>query len=311
MDKITETKELARYIEKLRSLRNISQEDFVDGVVSLRQYRRYMQGTSSLQMKIIKQLAEKLSFKPEYILLEFESEKLKETQNINMLYNSVVNYDFETSSKLFMSVDAKFMLDDDDALLFEHAKNLFDYFNKRFTETHTISKTKELIGFDKVLKKKALSTSELLILISFFSFKEFKDHHLVAQKLTQYINQQLTVVSGHNVRTVVLVLQQLAKYFGMIDDYSKVIEFCNSAIDYSVKMKSMYSLDYLFYYQALANYKLNNVSIYEESLYRCFCALQTENIPAKTEKFVSMIEKSFKIDYLEFIKQYIDTKKLF
>src|SRR5690606_12542881 len=190
MDKITETKELARYIEKLRSLRNISQEDFVDGVVSLRQYRRYMQGTSAIQMKIIKQLAEKLSFKPVYILLEFESEKL-----------------------------------------------------------------------------------------------------------TQYINQQLTVVSGHNVRTVVLVLQQLSKYYGMIEDYHKVLEFTNSAIDYSIKMKSMYSLDYLFYYQALANYKLSNISNYESALYRCFCILQTESNHSKTEKFITMIKKSFKINF--------------
>ena len=122
MDKITETKELARYIEKLRSFRNVTQEEFVDGVISLRQYRRYLQGTSALQMKIIKQLSKKLGFNPEFLLLEFESERLTQNQQINMLYNYVVNYDYDNAAKQFIAVDSKYLIDDDDILLFEHSK---------------------------------------------------------------------------------------------------------------------------------------------------------------------------------------------
>ena len=190
-------------------------------------------------------------------------------------------------------------------------RNLLDLYTKGYSETYIISKTKELINFDNVLKKKALSTSELLILISFFSFKGFKEHHLVAEKLVLYINHQLTIVTGHNIRTVVLVLQQLAKYFGMINEYDKVIELSQSAVDYSTKMKSMYLLEYLFYYIALASYKLGNkLELYEKSLFRCFCILQAEGNNAKTEKFKSMIEKSFDINYWEFILIYINSQKL-
>ena len=50
------------FLEKIRSLRNFSQEHLIHGIVSMRQYRRYINGTCKPSYDIIKSLFEKLGF---------------------------------------------------------------------------------------------------------------------------------------------------------------------------------------------------------------------------------------------------------
>ena len=47
------SKELALFLEQMRFSRGISQEDFTDGIISNRQYQRYINGSSAMPYHLL------------------------------------------------------------------------------------------------------------------------------------------------------------------------------------------------------------------------------------------------------------------
>ncbi|CCV65008.1 conserved hypothetical protein [Alteracholeplasma palmae J233] len=296
--------EFFRYLEKIRASRNISQEIFTDDIVSMRQYRRYLNGESTVSHDALISLCNRIGLKLEYALLDFESDKLKETQEINHLYNSVVNYDFSDAKEQLKKINRNSLIDNSNRLLFDHISNLILLFNKKNTIEQTFEKTKKLINLETTIENTTFTNTELLILISLFQFDNCKNLDLIAIKLKGYINNEIKIISGHNIKTVVLVLQQLSKYYGSNSHFSEVIACCDTAIKYSNKMFSFYLLEYLYFYKALAYYELQNQSNLEDSLYHCYVALEISNNNQKKRKIANLIKDYIKIDLDKFIKAY-------
>lgn len=296
MRKFDQSREIALFIDKLRSYRNISQEDFLFDIISMRQYRRYMNGDSTLSYLILDKLAKRLGFNAEFVIMELETEKVKQTQAVNDLYNAVISNNSDKSNDLFMSIDERHLISDNDLLLFKHSKNMFDYFTKINSEYVTINKTKKLVDLDNLLKKRALTTSELLILISFFHFDTFKDIHVIAEKLASYIDNNVTVVSGHNIRVLVLVLKELARYFSITENYEKMLYYSNEGIKYSMAMRSFYLLDTLYYFAAAASHELNHIEKRNEYLFKCISLLSMEDNQNKIAKYKDLFKERFDID---------------
>src|SRR5690606_39442735 len=88
---VDSSKELALFLEKMRFLRGVSQEDFTDGIISNRQYQRYVRGESPMPFHLIDLFAERLNVSKDVLLLEFENYTLKVTLNIIIYYFTFVN----------------------------------------------------------------------------------------------------------------------------------------------------------------------------------------------------------------------------
>jgi len=293
MRKFDQSREIALFIDKLRSFRNISQEDFLFDIISMRQYRRYMNGDSTLSYVILDKLAKRLGFTAEYIIMELETEKAKQTKSVYDLYNYVVSNNLEKAKELFLIIDERHLISENDILLFKHSKHMFDYFIKISSELVTINRSKELIDFDNLLKKKALTTSELLVLVSFFNLESFKEIDQIAEKIALYLQNNITIVSGHNIRVLVLVLKELSRYFSIIENYERMLYYAEEGIRYSKLMKSYYLLETLYYFSAAAYHKLNQVNHRDESIFKCLSLLNMEGIQEKIDKYKKLFEVRF------------------
>ena len=78
MKKFDQSREISLFIEKLRAYRNLTLEEFLHDIVSIRQYRRYLSGDSTLSYLILDNLATRLGFSAEYVIMELETEKIKQ-----------------------------------------------------------------------------------------------------------------------------------------------------------------------------------------------------------------------------------------
>jgi hypothetical protein len=68
-------------------------------------------------------------------------------------------------------------------------------------------------------------------------------------------------------------------------------------------------MDYFFYYNSLAYYKLGNIEQYEKNLVSCFNVLQFEVNDKKIEKFTNLIDKDYDISFEEFVTDYYQNRK--
>lgn len=296
MNEMNQSQEIILYIDRLRADRNITQEDFLDGVVSMRQYRRYLKGDSSMSYSLIDQLAKRLGFDSEMILLELESEKLKQTQQINNLYNLVVSRNLEKAYQLFQEVDYDRIISENDQLLYNHAVNMFNYFVGKVSQKQTIDRTKELIELPKLLKKKAISSSELLVLVSFFFFDEYKEINVIAEKLASYIENNITIVTGHNIKVVTLVLEELSKYFSISENYEKMLYYALEGIKYANTVRSYYLLETLYFFAAAASFELDLIKQRNEYLKKCYIILMIEGNELKMQRYRDNFKENFDVD---------------
>ncbi len=308
MQKFDQSREIALFIDKLRMDRNFSQENFLHDIISLRQYRRYLSGDSTLSYVILDKLAKKLGFDAEYIIMELETEKVKQMQIINELYNSVVSKNFHLTKDLLNKIDSKNLISENTILLYKHSINFLNFFNNKSSEIETINKTKHLIGLDKLLSKKALSTSELVILTSLFQFDNYNEKHVVAEKLASYLDNNITIVSGHNIKVLALALHEISRYFSIALNYEKMYYYANEGIKYSIRIKSYYLLDSFYYFAGAASHELGEYERRNSLFTQCLGVSIMENNDLKINRYSYLLKENFNIDSNDLIgnlhKQY-------
>ncbi len=303
------SEELCIYIERLRSARNISQETFTEGVVSLRQYRRYLNGESDIPFQIIHRLTTKIGIKTDNLLREFEKAKIEETNLINRMYNLAVNYAHEEFTKLQQQIPLDHIIEYTNRIMYQHSAILHKYYTGVFNKNDVAEENAKLIGYPKILETKIITSVEMLILSSFLDFFDETHHEKIIQRIKEYINDQTLVISGGNDKMYTLVLARLAKYMGILEDYDSVIKYCNIGITRGQDLKSYYLLDYFYYYNSLAYYRKGDFDQYERMIVNCYHVLHLDGIKTKIDKFTNLINEDFDIDFETFVIEYYNKKQ--
>ncbi len=297
--------EISNYLEKIRYGRKISQEDFVDGVVSLRQYQRYRSGECEITYEKIEQFANKLGIPSKKLMHEFERESSLQYKQINDFYNAVVNKDLHKAQDIKQILEKDFILNEDRKLYFQHALIMYDYFMGRKSKDETMYLTAQLINYPLVLKQNFFTDIEVLILSFMLSIVEKDQQKKLLKKLTSLFDTGENIMSGDNDAIYSLILMRLCKLHGVQKNYAKVVDLCEKGIQRGTTYEYYYMLEYFFYYKALSHFKLEEYDSYEEALFRCYNVLHMDGNRKKIEKFTKLIEKDFDINFDMFMMKYL------
>lgn len=298
--------QFALYFDRLRFEKGLTQEEFVESIISLRQYRRYLNGTSNMPQDIIDSFSRRLGYRPHHVMLEFEGEKIQEGKRVENLYNLIVNLDFLKAEKFMQEHPIEQFVDQENIELYVHAVNNYSFLTKKINETEFIKKTLELLDYPQVLDRTSMRINELIMLTSLIALNEFKDKERIADKLLYYADHTHRIYSGRNEGVLTYVLVQTAKYFGINKKHHKVIETCNRALKFNFEMKLSYLSDFLYYFKALSHYALGEIEEHEKCLFRLYAALQADGSEAKFERFKRLVEGDWPISFHQFAKDYID-----
>lgn len=305
MNAINQSRELALYIDRLRLYRNISQDTFLEDIVSARQYRRYLNGVSTLSYVILDKLSRRLGFNAEFVIMEVESEKIKQSLEVHKLYNAIVSKNKLAADLILKEIKKYPIYLESNELLYHHCLNMYDYHFLNLKQEVLIKKTKILVDFDTLLIKKVLSTTELLIMVNFFNFDQFEQIDLIASKLESYLKNDLMVVSGQNVKVIILVFEELSRYYSIKENYTKMYEYAILGINYANEVKSNYMLEALHFFAGAASFDLNEIDRCKKHLIQCYSFLMSEEKYEKMASYQSFFKDEFSIDIAEEIRKII------
>lgn len=295
------TMELCNYLEKIRYGRNVSQEEFVSGIVSIRQYQRYKIGVSDIPYDKISQFAEKLGLNSKKLLSEFEKEKTKQYVKINAFYNAVANNDYKNAIKLKQELDSDHIISFEGMQYYQHANIVFKYYSRELSLSEVINKVSELINYPKILKQQYYTDVEVLILSFLLNVFTGKQQDMLLNKLNSIFEDAENIMSGDSEYIYTLILMRIAKIFGIKRDYPKVLYYCQLGIERGLQHKQYYLWEYFYYYKALAHYALGQKELFDDALLKCYHVLQMEGNHSKVEKFTNLIEKDFSINYKRYV----------
>ena len=156
--------EISNYLEKIRYGRKMSQEAFVEGVCSLRQYQRYRSGECEITYDKIEQFALKLGIPAKKLMHEFERESNAQYKLINDYYSAIVNKDKRLLEELKRILDKEVIFGEERQKYYLHAQTLHRYYLGQISKEETLIRTYEQINYPAILKQNYFTDIEILIL---------------------------------------------------------------------------------------------------------------------------------------------------
>ncbi len=304
---LNHSKDLALFLEQMRVSRGISQEDFTEGIISNRQYQRYVNGSSAMPFHLLDDFAERLNTKKDFLLLEFDSYGIKETNNIIDFFNAVNNDDIEKAKKISRDIDPKYILVSSNLKFYKIARYSLDYKEKKISQHSYFSHLTKFIDYPNIFSKTALTMVETQVLSRLLDFVNDSEQNRIVNKIKNFIDNPSLVWTGSQIITFNMLMFRMAKYSVMKKDFENIINFCKIGISLNHKSKYFLNLDYYYYFLALAYYNKNK-ALFQDNLYKCFTVLELIDSAVKTNNYVAMTLKDFNMDLIEFAQNYIKNK---
>ncbi len=304
------SRELCIYLERIRSARNMSQEDFVSDVVSIRQYRRYLNGESDIPYPVMDVLCDKLGIQTITLLKELEAARIEETAKIDQLHNNLFVQNYDVIEKSIDTIDDSQIIDPENRLFYNQIMLQYQLKRGKITKETYVEKCKELLGFPKFKKKTLYTLIEIHVLASMLDYIESKkESESIFNKLIEQLGDDRLHLNDQYSHTINIALFRLAKYSGIKERYQDVIYFCDLGIRRNLKKNNFYLMDYFFYFSSLSHYRLGHLEQHETMLFQCFNILYFEGIKSNIDKFTRWINKDFNIEFDRFAVEYIQKLK--
>lgn len=300
---MTDNHDFALFIDELRKSRKISRENFADGVISLRQYYRFIRGESSLKSETVNSLLDKLEINT---LEAYETHLRRRNEAYEKLcyvYDMCYNDNYEEAYKLFSVLDYDTITSEYNKKYYKFLETIIYVYSKRISRLMGINKIKELIKYPDVLEKKVLSFIEIsaLTYISDFLVKneDYRIPNYTYNLIHDEENKNFKEISSQSFPFYLTT----AKCLGKIGDVEKSLEVANKGINLYHMQNSFNTLINLYYIRALSEKKLFSTTYYKKTLCKIFALMYAHNNTTFVNEVKRVIYKNFGIkenDLIEF-----------
>jgi tetratricopeptide (TPR) repeat protein len=279
----------------------------LEGIISIRQYRRYLYGEVEIPFGVVAQLATRMNIPPNKLLVEFEEEKNIERRMIIDFYNAVVTRNFELTDKYFSKIDRDQIIENEHKMLYDSAFANYEFYMGKITNETRVAKQKEIVDYPKIMSNKILTDSEMIILATILDSDKFDNIDIVERFELIFMEDDFHI-SGDNAAIMIQIVFWLAKYYGYKKEYDRTIEYCDYGIKNNKALRTIYLMEYFNYYKALSYYRLGEFELYEKALYEAVLYLEILPDIGRVNRFYNIIKKDLNVEPLQFIRDFIDGK---
>lgn len=296
--------DLIDYFEMLRVARGgISQVDFIGGIISMTQYRRYLKGDAKLPFRVIVAFSNRLGLKYDYVLDQIDFTKNAERRLITRLMNAIVTYNYKEFDTIIAELDHSYFIQSENKLIFDYILVLSDLFRNKVSKELSLYKLKKLIDYPNILtNKKVLSVAEFMILGEITTLIPIDEQTISLNRLKEILTNPKDVVVGNNEKMVVMLLVRIIKTLGISKQFDDALYYSLKGIDICRAVHTNYSLDYLYYYAALCYHESGKVIDRDNMIFATIMAANVEGDLHNATKFAKLIEKDFDITISDFMK---------
>jgi len=294
---------LLNYMENLRYDRKMTQEVYLDNVISQRQYYRYRSGESEVPFEVIVKFANKLQIPLLKLISSYQTYSEKEKNVVKEYFDLVVNKRIIEAKQFISRQKSLLLLDEETKIFYYVSQVLLSFFQNRISAIQMIDQLKIKMGFESIMKKEVLHDIEIYFLGLIMEYSD-SDREVVFQKIDS-LRKNNKLLFGGNALLDAQVYFWIVKNLGRMNRYQELISIADAAIDYSKRNYTYYLKEYFHYYKALAYFRLNQKEKFEEELFSTiFSLFQLDEF--KRKHFLEMIKKDTEVDCKSFLIKKIE-----
>ena len=270
---------------------------FTDGIVSLRQYKRYLYGTSEMPFKMFVELCDRIQLDPTFLVYDLERKRIDQLNRLDDFNTAVINHDFDKAEKMISDFKKDIFLDKANEVYFKLSILQMDYYLKKFPDAYFGNEISKLINYPSILNHNMMNGVELSGLSMLLGFVVGDERRIIMDKLNQIITTKSYSFLAKDFYTFSYVRLKVAKEFGMEKEYQKVIDICLLVLKDTDKFNSYFNLDHLYYYMCLAYRGLNDMEKAHYYIEQLYYAIMIQRDDAILAKYNRLITKDFGFNF--------------
>ncbi len=250
-------KSYGSYLEELRTSRNISRADFVEGIMSERQYRRYVKGESSITNEKLQQLVDKLRLDLFSFMNGFEERTASLDHSIKEVYNLIRKLDYKKALDLHSKISVS-------SLYKRHQRDLYafndvsiKYKLNMVSKRDALEKLYALIDYPNCLNEHSVSTVKLATLTTILSIAKSEDVYLpVGKFLYNILISNLYTAIGNQRNFMPSIFSTTARLLFITGHNKEAYAIALKGIEYCDTIESTNSINNILLIAALSANRL-------------------------------------------------------
>jgi len=295
------SQEFGLFIDNIRSSRNMSREDFVDGIMSTRQFRRFLKGESSITIEKIVMLINRLELEFFTLYNQFLRSSNVEYNIITSIYNHIMLLQYKEAYNIISKHNDYPFTSPYYKKVFKLYEIITNHKLLRISNEMVLNSLENNIDYSKTMNNNQLNFIELtaLIYISQIIDNSTKRKSIMIKLYDIIKNDNILDINEKDNR-IITIYASFSKLLGIQHEYEKVIFVAKKGIQLCEKYKTTTSLAHLYYYCALGYLEQKKK---EKALYyakKTFFTLEIENANLRYKAFEDSFEKHFNIKFDEF-----------
>ena len=282
----------------------MSREDFVDGILSTRQFQRYLKGESSITNDKIFQLVDKLEMNILNVYKLFINRENTEYKLVHNIYNLIISFNFKDAFVIINQTEENTFSSKYNQSFFMYCKITTLYNLKRISKNMAMSQYKSLINYPKCLNYEDINFIELITLISLSSYQlTEKSDKRIAYFLYNILKEEKLRYDNETNSKIPSLIVATCQSLGVLKEYNKVLLLSKQGINLCLKAQILNSLPRLFYYKSLSLLNLNKKQEALKEVKNMFMLLKVQNNEEKSQIFDSLVQKQFNISRFDLMKE--------
>ncbi len=295
------SREFGLFIDNIRDSRNMSREDFVEDILSTRQYQRYLKGEASISIERIVQLVDKLELEFFSIYNRFSNSSNIERQMINRIYRYISVSDFKNAYDLIQEYKGFVFVSRYYKKLLNIYEIMINHRLLRISGDMAVNKFEQAINYPECLDNENFNFIELTALLYMVEImNDEKNKKAIMSKLFDILKFHKISDLNEEDDGLAVVYSVFSKLLGSQKQYPEVIFFTKKGIELCELHKTTNSLSHLYYYCSLGYLGLNKTDVALKYVKKAFFTLEIENIPKKYNIFVDRFESHFNKKFSDF-----------
>lgn len=291
------SREMCVLLDDFRQKKKLSMIKFTDEIVSLRQYKRYLYGTSEMPFKMFVELCGRIHIAPQYLIFELERKRIEQLTTLDDLNRAVITNDYAQSNLLIKQLREETLLDKTNETYFELSILLMSFYKKEFPDHHYANACAKLIGYPEILNHDMLGAVEIGGLSMMINFLPQTERRPVMDKLDEIVTKKAFEFINKDFYTLNFVRLKLAREYGMLRDFDKVIPMCEQVVRSCENYNSYFNLDLAYYYLSLSYKHLKDMEKAHHYLEKMYYALKVRPNVSAFEKYNKIIVGDFGFDF--------------
>lgn len=242
---------IINYMEKIRYIKKISQEEFLHDITSIRQYQRYLTGQCTIPLSIAYSLSDRLGIPFEKMMFTYSQNFDQEEAWVKGFFNAIVTKNYMKSDLIEQSLQKHIFIDHQKESIYICAVLLKRYQLNQIHKAEFVARLNELVDINKIKKAKTISDTESIILGVLIEYSRDQQEELLDIFL-QIQSNNIILINGYNSYVILQIWYWIVKTLGRKERFNEVILYSKKIIKLQNESYSYYLLEHFYYFLSLA-----------------------------------------------------------